>query len=720
MRRSSKNHNKPREASPASPAVVSAASRGNGAGVLLAAGSIVVVCALAYSNTFGVPFIFDDIRSITDNPTIKRLWPLWQTLLPPEGGEAVQRRPVANVSLAINYAVSGEKVWSYHALNLAAHISAALLLFGVVRRTLNLNQSVGWDKRSAVPPTAGESVVGLCSACPTLPLSGTAATLLAAAIALLWAVHPLQTEAVTYIVQRTEVLAGLFFLLTLYCVIRGFSSPKPIVWYTAAVLSCALAVGSKESAVSAPVVVLLYDRIFLCPSWREIFRRHWGLYAGLAASWIIVLVMLPHGNEGTAIFGRGGQGFDYLLSQGGVIVHYLRLSFWPHPLVLDYGFFRPQPVGQVLPYALLVGGLLLAVGVAFRYRPWLGFLGIWFFAILAPSSSIIPVTMQIAAEKRMYLPLAAVITVVVLGGYFAQQRLVRRKILPASTARWVFVSLATMVVVIFGVLTYQRNAVFGSDVSIWEDTMAKAPDNPRAHNNYGTLLAQLGQYDKALVHFLKALKIQPEYPDAHNNLALLYFHQGRDDEAETHFRKAQKIKPDYANAYFNYGALLANSGRFDEAAVQYRKTLDFKPNDLTARKYLEEIEVERNKLALTFAEMRRTIEVHPDDATLLNNAAWRLATCPCRSMRNGIEAVKYAERALKLSENREPAMLDTLAAAYAEAGRFDDAVRTAQEAAESAKRQNNRKLVESIESRIRLYQTGKPYCESPPAPSEKP
>jgi protein O-mannosyl-transferase len=310
---------------------------------LAVAAAIVVACALVYGNTFGVPFIFDDEISIKENPTIKQLWPPWEMLHPPSKGEAVQRRPVVNVSLAINYAISGEKPWSYHALNMTAHICAALLLFGIVRRTL-----------------AGRLA------------DGTASTGLAAVVALVWAVHPLLTEAVTYIVQRTEVLAGLFYLLTLYCVIRGAYSRKAIVWYVTAVLSCALAVGSKESAISAPVVVLLYDRVFLCPSWREIFRRRWALYAGLASTWIIVLIMLPYGQEGTAIFGRRGQGLDYLLAQSVAIVRYLKLSFWPHPLVLDYGFLRPQPLVQLLPCLLLIVGLLVAVVISFRYQPWLG------------------------------------------------------------------------------------------------------------------------------------------------------------------------------------------------------------------------------------------------------------------------------------------------------------------------------------------------------------
>ena len=254
----------------------------------LAAGLIALAAAAAYSNSLNVPFLFDDLPCTVDNASIRHLWPLGPVLLPPGHYAAVQRRPVVNLSLAINYAISGEKVWSYHALNLAAHVLAALLLFGIVRRTLLL-------------PSSGSRFAQ-------------AATPLAAAIALLWAVHPLLTDAVTYVIQRTEVLAGLFYLLTLYCTIRGAAAVQPRRWYAAAIAACALAMGSKEAAISAPVIVLLYDRVFLSASWRDVFRRRGGLYAGLAMSWLVVLAFVPYGAEGTKVLGEEGTMFDYALA----------------------------------------------------------------------------------------------------------------------------------------------------------------------------------------------------------------------------------------------------------------------------------------------------------------------------------------------------------------------------------------------------------------------
>ena len=324
---------------------------------LLAASLIALATVVAYENSFRGPFVFDDRASISENATIRHLWPIWKPLFPPNlHGETVGGRPLLNFSLALNYAASGFEVWSYHVGNLAIHLLAALLLFGVVRRTLLL-------------PGLGEQWNG-------------AATPLALVVALLWAVHPLQTESVTYIVQRAESLVGLFYLLTLYCVIRGASSSP--WWYAAAVAACALGMASKEIMVSAPLIVLLYDRAFLAGSFRDAWRRRWGLYLALATTWLLLgWLAISAGNRGgSAGFGVGMSAWAYLCTQFGAIAHYLRLSFWPHPLVLDYGIDTAHGAVEIVPYAVVVGRLRLPraspCGAGRRPVSWgRGFLPSW-------------------------------------------------------------------------------------------------------------------------------------------------------------------------------------------------------------------------------------------------------------------------------------------------------------------------------------------------------
>jgi hypothetical protein len=286
-------------------------------------------------------------------------------------------------------------VWGYHLSNLTIHILAALVLFGVVRQTL-------------VSERLREQF-------------GRAATGLSLTVALIWTVHPLQTESVTYIIQRTESLMGLFLLLTLYCAIRSFDSPRPRRWQVAAVLACALGMGSKEVMIGAPILVLLYDWIFVGSSFREIWRRRWALYAGLAATWVLLALLVATGQARQAVisasFAQLGSS-AYAKTQCGVILYYLRLSLWPHPLVVDY---NDWPIAKTamdfVPWAVVLGAMLCATLVALWRRSWLGFPGAWFLIILAPSSSLIPIISEPAAERRMYLPLAAVVVLITVIGY---------------------------------------------------------------------------------------------------------------------------------------------------------------------------------------------------------------------------------------------------------------------------------------------------------------
>ena len=249
---------------------------------------------------------------------------------------------------------------------------------------------------------------------------------MAAIIALIWAVHPLQTESVTYTVQRAESLMGLFYLLMLYGLARGAAAPpaavlRGIFWYGVSALACLMGMATKEVMASAPLMALLYDRTFLAGSFREAVRRRWGYYLALVATWPVFEEVLVS-SWGRGSFGAGVSPWRYLGTQCGAVAHYLWLCLWPTPLVLDYGRPLAHGAAEIVPYAVLVAALVLATVVALWRWPKLGFLGAFFFVILAPSSSVVPQIRQTIAEHRMYLPLAAVATLVVVA---AQQGLRR-------------------------------------------------------------------------------------------------------------------------------------------------------------------------------------------------------------------------------------------------------------------------------------------------------
>jgi uncharacterized protein HemY len=517
---------------------------------------LIIMCVglYAYHNSLRGPFVFDDLRAVRDNPTIRRLWPPWQALSPPQADTTVSGRDVVNLSLAVNYALGGLNVWGYHVVNLAIHILGALVLYGVVRRTL------------------------LCAS--LRERYGDEARWLALAVALIWMVHPLQTESVTYVIQRTESLMGLFFLLTLYCVIRGSTSSGRRGWYGTAVVCCALGMGSKEVMVVAPLAVLLYDRVFLSGSLREALRARAALYAGLSGCWLVLVGLVASSyRSASAGFGLSVSPWEYARTQPGVILHYLRLSFWPSPLVIDYDDW---PVAKTLamwvPSAAVVLALLLATLWAVRRRPRVGFLGCWFFLILAPTSSVLPVIGEFAAERRMYLPLAAVIALVVIAWDMGCGEICGRLKWESGRRRIVEVVVLAALVAIWAQLTVRRNEDYRSEVALWTDVVAKRPNNARGHYNLGYVLATQGKLDEAIVQYYEAIRIKPDFPEAHYNLGHALFRQGKLDEAMAQYYEAIRIKPDFPEAHDNLGIALYRQGKLDEAIAQYYEALRIAPD----------------------------------------------------------------------------------------------------------------------------------------------
>ncbi len=511
---------------------------------------VLVAAVLAvYANSLRCPFVFDDHNDIIDNPSIRHLWPLGDVFLAPSAsGAGLQSRPVVNLSFALDYALGGLNTLPFHVTNLAIHVLAGLALLGVVRRTLLL-------------PRLRDRF-------------GRASTALALAVALLWALHPLQTESVTYIVQRYESMMGLFYLLALYGLIRCSDSTHPYGWGAVTVAAALLALGSKEVAVSLPIMLLLYDRVLLSSSFWETWRRRWAVYLGLLAVWAAFAWLQLHvGPRPWAGYAVRLSWFEYACSQPGVILHYLRLVFWPHPLILDYGWPPARTVGDILPGATVVAGLLAATGYAFCRWPAWGLLGAWFFLILAPTTSVMPLA-DLAFEHRMYLPLAAVAAAVVLGIYAFSEALAYSARGRAALHGCMLASVGFAL----AILTWQRNNDYRDPLLIWQGVVAQRPNNPHAHNNLGIELAGRGQVDEANAHYRMALEIRPGFAKARSNLGLALAGRGQVDEAIAHYRRALEIEPDDVAAHTNLGNALAGRGQVDEAIAHYRKALEIKPD----------------------------------------------------------------------------------------------------------------------------------------------
>lgn len=535
---------------------------------------LLIAGAAAYSNSLSAPFILDDEESIVRNPYIARWWPISEAMRAP-AQSSFAGRPLASLSLAISHALGGPSPAAFRIWNIAFLIASAMVLAALVDLTM---------RRRGLPH-------GL---------------LLAIAVALLWLLHPLHTEVVNYITQRTESLMGLCYLLTLYAASRSMAeTPAAPRWTLAAVIFCAAGMAVKESMATAPLMVLIYDAVFAAGSIRKALTRRSALYAGLGATWLLLAYLNIDGpRSGSAGFNTATSPVTYLLNQAGMIVTYLKLSAWPHPLIVDYGRTPPIGVGSALPSLLITAAF--AAGVLFawlRQHRVAAFLGTWFFVTLAPTSSIIPIATEVGAERRMYLPLIAIIALLVLGLWRTVSR-------PRP-----FMAAAAIVAMALGGLTYARNRDYYDPVGIWQQVVAARPHG-RAHYNLAIALAAAGRDDEARVHYGAALDGEPHAhyalgvdaleggrledavrelrafldqrpadpvaPQAWLLLGEAQVDLGQQEAAERAFRAALEMSPGFADAQAKLADLLLQQGRHGEAIVAYRSYLQAMPANAAA------------------------------------------------------------------------------------------------------------------------------------------
>lgn len=540
---------------------------------LLLRAFLVVATTLAYANTFSVPFVFDDIAAITQNPSLAR----FATALCPPDALSVTGRPLANLSLALNYALSGESVWSYHALNLALHLTNTLLLFALVRRAL----------------------ASLQLKLPNLNCEAAALT-----AASLWALHPLHTAAVTYVMQRTELLAAGATLFTLYAFMRG-----GVCWLTISVVACATGMAAKETAVVIPLLILAYDRTFFSHSLIAALRTRPAFYAALASTWLILAAFLigTDSRGASAGFSSAISATDYALTQLYAVPHYLRLAVWPTPLVFDYGTSLSHSVIQLVPGALILMALLTATVVALRRWPAAGFCGLWFFVLLAPTSSVIPIATQTIAEHRVYLALAAPLALLAfaLHARFAHH------------ASFLLIALSLGL----GVATFARNTTYRSVLALWQDTATKSPANPRAHYNLALAQLDAGQRPAALLSLTTATRLDPAHALAHHKLGTTLVADGRFADALPHLAASAQLTPDSAAAHYELANLLVRLGRIADAAPHYADAVRLAPAHAAARYNFGNALAQLGRYADALAQFDEAARLDPADTSARTNAA---------------------------------------------------------------------------------------------------
>lgn len=573
-----------------------------------------LVIAACYGPGLPAPFQMDDTVCISTNASIRSLARLGDVLFyPHQEGRPVDGRPLLNLSLAINRAVLGTSPAAFRSVNILLHWLAACLLLDVVRRLLIL---------------------------PTMPEFVRRRPLAIAFVAVLaWALHPLQTAAVTYVIQRSEILAAIFLLAGLDLTIAGLVGGR-LAMLPAVGAAAAIGGAAKETIVSLPLVTAVIDRALIARSWRGA-ARHWKWHLAAAAGWPVVVLMLTvWGGRGSSAGLGSASPWLYLLRQAKVIWIYLGRVVWPGELVFDYGDRLGAGLSADWPWLAATTLLFLGVCVGFWRWPRI-FLGpLLFFVLLGPTSSIIPVMTQTAGEHRLYLASAALIVPAIVGlAWLADRRRV-----PA----WGQAAVAAIVLIALAGRTAARNIEYLSSEIIWRQSLAFDSANERAAINLATaaldrndvkeagrLLAGVrpaGRYRQAVLSNAARLAIKtgrlidavaacdayladmPHDAEIHAMRGSVYRRLGNLQAAAADVDQALAIDAEVAMAWTTRGDLLIDAGKPIEAIACFQRSLAIDPDRWAAWSSLGVAFQQLGRTAEALAAFGRAIAVKPTEA----------------------------------------------------------------------------------------------------------
>ena len=675
------------------------------------AAALVLAVLFVYQPAWHGGFIWDDDGHVT-RPALRSLHGLYRIWF--DLGATQQYYPLLHSAFWLEHKLWGDATLGYHLVNILLHATAALMVALLLRRL-------------AIP-----------------------GAYLAAAI---FALHPIQVESVAWITELKNTLSAVFYLGTALVYLH-FDQTRKTPLYLAALGLFVLGLLSKTVTATLPAALLV---VFWWQRGRLSWRRDvlplapfflLGAAAGLFTAWVERKLI---GAEGAAF---DLTALDRCLLAGRVVWFYLGKLLWPIDLIFIYP--RWQVSQEVWWQYLFPAAVLLLFWVLWRQRGrWRGLLAalLFFVGTLFPVlgfCNVYPFRYSFVADHFQYLASLGMIALASTGIalLLARYGLWRR---PAGYG------LCLALLATLGTLTWQQSQMYADIDMLWQTTIDQNPDCWLAHNNLGLALADRGQFDEAIAHYKKAVDIQPDYPEthcnlgvalasrgqideaiahykkaieiqpdvveaveAHYNLGALLAGRGQTDAAIAHYKKAVEIQPDFVKAHNNLGVALAGRGQIDEAIAHYKKAIEIQPDDVKAHNNLGALLADRGQTDEATAHYRKVLEITPDNPSIYNNLAWILATCPNASLRNGAEAVALGQRAIKLSGGREPTCFDTLAAAYAEAGRFSEAAETAQKAIDLATQQNKPTLARLIEGRRQLYEAKTPFRELPSVPPHAP
>ncbi|CAB1061456.1 TPR domain protein, putative component of TonB system [Olavius sp. associated proteobacterium Delta 1] len=578
---------------------------------------LAVIIILVYTETLTSPFIFDDIHNIRDNPHIRVPVLSFKNLAWAGFQSPLANRPVANISFALNYYFHGYNLVGFHVVNILIHITSGIFLYFLVKATIRT-------------PALG----GRYAKFGWIPFF----------TAFIWLVHPLQTQSVTYLVQRMNSLAAMFYVLSLLLYVKfRLSTGRRAKWpfLGGCILTGMLAFGTKEISATLPGFIILYEWYFFQELSRQWAKRHMLILAGFGV-FIIAISLAYFGNDPFVRILNDYNSRDFtlvqrVLTQFRVVIFYISLLIWPQPLRLSLdheialSYSLTNPITTLLSMTIIIVLILLAILLAKR-EPLISFCILWFFGNLVIESSIIG--LELVFEHRNYLPSMLAILLLVA--------LVFRYLKPV----WLGVVALCVVGTLFTVWTFERNKDWSDEISLYRDCVEKAPGKARPYNNLGAALLRAGSLAKAVEQFKTALKIKPDFVDAHynlgyalsrqgnlaagiyqfgetlrldpdnlkalNNMGVALALQGRYGQAVNYFEAALEQNPRDADVHNNLGIALKNKGNPDDAAKHFARALALDPRHADAHNSLGLILMESGQVAAANQHFARALEINPD------------------------------------------------------------------------------------------------------------
>jgi Flp pilus assembly protein TadD len=518
--------------------------------------------------------------------------------------------------------------------------------------------------------------------------------------AALWAAHPVGVESVAWVTELKNIQSGFFFFLSVLCFLR-FETDNKRGLYALAVVFGAAAMLSKPSTVVLPLVLLL------CAWWergrwqRGDFSRVGPLF-GLAVGMSLLTIIEQRGHvlrAGTAAWQLAPA--ERLIIAGKTVWFYAAHVLWPANLMFVYPRWdvSADSVLSWLPIAgvIAVGAVLWAAsfGTGFfvvALLPVMGFFNVFYFRY------------SFVADHFQYLASIGLITLAASGGTAISRRVGQR-----GRDGGTFVAVITLLVL--GVSTWKRTCVYQNPETLWQDTVSRNPSAYMAHNNLGNVLLQAGRVQEAIGEYKLALRLKPDDAEAYINLGNVLLQSGKLREAIGQYEQALHLKPDSPVAHKGLGLALEKTGKASEAARHYEEALRLRPDDAEAHNYLGLSLEKTGNVSESARHYEEALRIKPDYPEALNNLAWLLATSPPTESGSAVRAVALAERACELTDHRVATYLDTLATAYAAAGRFGEAVGMAQKAIQLADSTGQTQLVSKIEMRLELYRANRAYYE---------